>query len=241
MKTLRVGALLTAVTLSVASLQAQTADEIVSKHIEAIGGKTAIAGVKSVYMESSFEVMGNTAPSTTYIVTGKGYRNDVDFNGTKIIQCVNDKGGWGVNPMAGQSTPTAMPAEQVKAGQAQLQVGGPLFDYATKGYKITLIGKDTAGGTVQYKIKLSGIEGADYTYYIDGKTYYITKALNKTSIGGADQEVEIDFSNYKKLDNGYVMAFGQAIVLPQMTINITHNKIELNKPVDLTLFDMPKS
>jgi hypothetical protein len=88
---------------------------------------------------------------------------------------------------------------------------------------------------------LSGIEGADYTYYIDGKTYYITKALNKTSIGGAEQEVEIDFSNYKKLDNGYVMAFGQAIVLPQMTINITHNKIELNKPVDLTLFDMPKS
>ena len=42
--------------------QAQTVDEILSKHIDAIGGKEKISQVKSIYTEISMEVMGNSAP-----------------------------------------------------------------------------------------------------------------------------------------------------------------------------------
>src|SRR3954463_12009317 len=71
-----------------------TADQIVAKHIEAIGGKAAISQVKSLTIESSTSVMGNDAPTVTTVVDGVGYKNETDFNGTKIVQCYNDKGGW---------------------------------------------------------------------------------------------------------------------------------------------------
>jgi len=132
--------------------------------------------------------MGNEAPSTTYILNGKGYKSELDFNGTKIIQVVTDHGGWAINPMAGQTTATAIPDDQLKNYKLQLSVGGPLMDYAAKGFKVELIGKDTAGGASSYKLKVSTKDGIEIVYYIDTKTYYINKAVNKVSMGGQDIE-----------------------------------------------------
>src|SRR5258707_10533506 len=114
MKTLIKGALLLSATLAIVTTQAQSVDEIISKHLDALGGKKVINGIKSVYVESTVDIRGNEAPSITYILNGKGYKNELDFNGTKIVQCVTEKGGWAINPMAAQSTATAIPDEQLK-------------------------------------------------------------------------------------------------------------------------------
>ena len=103
--------------LAFTTLRAQTADDIISKYVTAVGGKDAITGVKSLIIESSVSVMGNDIPSTTTIVVGKGYKNESDFQGTKMVQCFSDKGGWMLNPMAGAATPTALTDEQAKAGK----------------------------------------------------------------------------------------------------------------------------
>ena len=159
MKTLIKGALLLSATLGIVTTQAQSVDDIVSKHIEALGGKTVLNSIKSIYVESTVEFMGNEAPSITYILNGKGYKNELDFSGTKIVQCVTDKGGWAINPMAGATTAQPIPADQLKNYQLQLHVGGPLMDYAAKGYKAELIGKDSAS----YKIRLTTPDGIDMT------------------------------------------------------------------------------
>ena len=228
MKTLIKGALLASAVLSiVGTTQAQTADEVIGKHIQALGGKTVINSVKSMYIESTVEVMGTEAPSTTYILSGKGYKNELDFSGTKIVNCVTDKGGWTINPMAGATTPQALPAEQLKSSQLQLSIGGPLMDYATKGYKAELISKDSSA----YKIKLTTKEGLEVTYFIDKQTYLIDKVVNKNSMGGQDVETTISFTDYKKTDAGYMMPYSQQIITPQVTLNITNKKVEVNKTI----------
>ncbi|MDO6433069.1 hypothetical protein Q4E93_20845 [Flavitalea sp. BT771] len=237
MKTLMKGAILVFATLGIVTTQAQSVDEIIGKHIQALGGKTVLNAIKSVYVESTVEIMGNEAPSITYILNGKGYKNELDFNGTKIIQCVTEKGGWAINPMAGSTTAQAIPADQLKNYQLQLNVGGPLMDYATKGYKAELIGKDSAA----YKIRLTTTDGINIVYFVDQKTYLIDKAVNKVSMGGQDIETTAVFSDYKKTDAGYVVAYSQQVILPQVTLNIINKKVELNKEVDPAIFEMPKN
>ena len=128
--------------LFASALQAQTVDEIISKHIEAIGGKEKLSQVKSIYSEISMEVMGNQSPVTEYILEGKGFKSEAEFNGSKIISCFTDKGGWAINPMAGATDAQAMPDELYKAGRSQIYVGGALLDYASKGNTVELVGKE---------------------------------------------------------------------------------------------------
>ena len=110
MKTLIKGALVASMALGIGTIKAQSVDDIVSKHLDALGGKNVINSVKSVYVESSVDFMGKEAPSITYILNGKAYRNELDFSGSKIIQCVTTTGGWAINPLMGQQHPQIYPA-----------------------------------------------------------------------------------------------------------------------------------
>jgi hypothetical protein len=237
MKTLIKTALFMFAILGTATVKAQSVDDIINKHLDALGGKNVINSVKTVYIESSVDVMGSEAPSITYILNGKGYRNDLDFNGSKIIQCVTDKGGWGINPLMGQTTPADIPGDQLKSSQMNLNLGGPLMDYATKGFKVTFEGKDSA----DYKLKLASNDGIEIVYYINNKTYLIDKAVNRFSVNGQELETTAVFSDYKKTDAGLVLPYSQQVILPQITLNISNKKIEVNKDMDPAIFEKPKS
>jgi hypothetical protein len=238
MKTLSTALFAAVFSLGAISSRAQTADEIVNKYIQALGGRDAIAGVKTIYEEGNLSVMGQDAPSTTYIVSGKGFKSSVDFNGQQIVQVVTDKGGWAINPMTGQTSATAIPEEQLKASRYQLDIGGPLMDYKAKGSKIELIGKDTAGGAPAYKLKLTTKDSVSLSLFIDVSTSYLTRMITRPP--GQDNDVIINFSDYKKVDGGFMMPWSQEIVLPQLTLAMTSKKVEINKTIDPTIFDMPK-
>src|ERR1700733_277231 len=225
MKTLRKGSFVLLFGLfSIVSVRAQTADEVVSKYVDAIGGKTVLNGIKSMYVESLVEVSGMELSAVTYVLFGKGFKNESDFNGTKIVQVITDTSGWSINPPMGQTNAVAMTPEQVKTSQPQLQIGGALYNYAAKGYKIELIGKDTAMGG-EYKIKLNGATALlETTYYINAKTYLIDKEVAKVSAQGQEIEVTSIFSDYKKTDAGLVVALTRQLTLPQYTLNFTNKK-----------------
>lgn len=214
-----------------------TADEIVGKYIDAIGGKAAIGQVKSISAETSMQVMGNEAPGTIVIVDGVGYRSDTDFNGTKITQSYNDKGGWQVNPMAGAADPTPLSDDEYKMAKDQIYIGGPLNDYATKGNKIALVSSDADA----YKIKLTTKDNVDTTYLIDAKTYLIKSTVRKGQMQGQDVDITTNYSDYRKTDVGYLMPYTMDLDFGgQFQLSIAIKKVDLNKTIDPAIFAMPK-
>ena len=240
MKYLKSGLLLLTTFLSLL-VYAQTADEIISKHIDALGGKDKLSGIKSIQIESVMSVMGNEAPMTTTILNGKGYKNEVDFNGNKIIQVVTDKGGWSVNPMMGSSEPQAMPEEQLKGSKSEIFIGGPLVDYAAKGNTVELKGKEKVGSADAYKVVVTSADKAISTYYIDPTTYYIVKAVRNVNVNGQEGEISTVFSDYRKTDYGFAMPYAMETTLPQgFTMSSSVKRVDINKDVDEKVFEMPK-
>ena len=227
--------LLALAAITSSSLYAQSVDEIISKHVEAIGGKEKLSQVKSLYTEISVDVMGNSAPQKEYLVEGKGYKSELDFNGTSIVQCVNDKGGWMVNPMAGGADAQAIPDAAYKSGKPQIFLGGALVNYAAKGYKAELMGKD--GGS--FKIKVSG-DGNETFYFIDPTSYYLTKSIVKGEVMGQAVEITTTYSDHKKTDFGIVLPYAKNIDMGMFQMSLKTEKVEVNKAIDPKIFAMPK-
>ena len=101
-----------------------------------------------------------------YLLAGKGFKSETDFNGSKIINCLNEKGGWTVNPMMGATDPQPMPDALYKSNKDGIYFGGALVDYAAKGYKAELADKEGN----DFKIKVSD-DGSEAFYFIDPVTY----------------------------------------------------------------------
>ena len=221
--------------LIAATIQAQTVDEIINKHIEAIGGKEILKQVKTLYIENAVDIMGNEAPFTEYFLDGKGYKSETEFSGAKIINCVTDNGGWSINPMMGSADAQPMPESLYQYSKPQIYIGGALVDYAAKGFKAELIGKENGN----YKIKMSDNKTETF-YYIDENSYYLSKSNVKSEMMGQPVDVITTFSGYKKTDIGLVMAFEKNVDMGMFQLNSKVSKVEVNKVIDPKIFEMPK-
>jgi outer membrane lipoprotein-sorting protein len=239
MKNLKLGLIAIAALFSATAIHAQTADEIVAKYVDAIGGKEKLKAINSVRMENTLNIMGNEAPNTTTILNGKGYRNESEFNGAKIIQVITDKGGWMVNPMAGATDPQALPDDQVKAGKSQIFVV-PLLDYSTKGAKAELLGQEKVGTVNAYKVKITDADNVPTTYYFDPTTYYLLQITRSSEMMGQQMDVTATYSDYKKTDYGWVVPQNFEINMGgQFSMTLKLKNVEVNKDVDPKIFDMP--
>lgn len=236
MKPFKVLGLIAAILFSSISLMAQTADEIIAKHIQALGGKDVLSKINSMYMESTISVMGNEAPAITYYVNGKGFRNEIDFNGQQIIQVVTDKGGWAINPMMGNISAEPMPEEQYKNAKMSLFIGGPLFNYAERGNSVELVGKEGEN----HKLKLSSADKADVFFLIDPSTFMINKMITTSEMQGQSIEVATSFSDYRKVGDGFMVAHKTSTDLGQFVLDNLVSKVEINKDIDMAVFEMPK-
>lgn len=240
MKLVKRFALLLVVILSAVAVQAQTADDIIAKYIAAIGGKEKLSGINAVRMESTMQIMGSDAPSTTVLVNGKGIRNETEFNGQKMVQVFTDKSGWMINPMMGGTDPQALTEEQYKAVKDQIYVV-PLLDLAARGAKAELQGQEKVGAVNAYKVKVTNQDGSATTYYFDPATYYIVQTVRSGDMMGQQMDITTTYSDYKKTDYGWVVPQAAEINMGgQFSLTSKVNKVEVNPQVDPAVFEMKK-
>jgi hypothetical protein len=225
--------------LILTTVKAQTADEIIAKHIDAIGGKELITQVKSVYIESGTQVMGMDAPTKTSIIVGKGYRNESDFNGQIIMQVVTDNSAWMINPYAGASEATAMSDDDFHSSVDAIYAPDPLVNYAANGATVELQGQEKVGDVNAYKIKYTNKYGSDMIFYIDPATNYIIQTVKKGTAMGQEVTVTTTYSNYQKTDFGIFMPYTINLDMQQFALDITTKKVEINGAIDESIFAMP--
>ncbi len=218
------------------SLLAQTADEIIAKHIDSTGGADAWKKVNSVVTEGTVQVQGSEVTVVQTILHGKGVRQDISVMGMNGFTTLTPTAGWIYMPFQGQQAPEPRTAEDVAESQDELDAQGSLVDYAAKGHTVEYIGTDDVEGTECFKIKLNKKGGTSETIFIDTKTYFLIRDVSIRKADGQQIEVTSTYSNFEKLPEGIVVA--KSITLPFGELVIS--KYSINAPVEESIFSNSK-
>lgn len=226
--------------LSASYVSAQTADEVISKYIQAVGGKEKLSAITSLYTEGKMEIMGMEGAIKTTILNGKGCKQDIEIMGATITSCYTDKGGWSINPMAGGTSAEVMPDAQYNSGKEQIVIGAPFLGYAEKGYKVELLGKDAVDGADAFKIQMISPDNITAVYFFDAATSLLVKSILTAEMQGQMTENETIYSDYRETDSG-LQPFKMVLNMAggQFTMTATMTKFEVNQPVDEAIFTKP--
>jgi hypothetical protein len=216
---------------------AQTADEIISKHITAIGGAENWKKVNSMVTSGSMSMQGTEIAMTRSVAHKIGFRNEISVMGMKGYQIITPTEGWNFMPFGGQTAPEAMTADDVKESQNELDAQPTLLDYSAKGHKVEYIGKEEVDGTECHKLKLTYNSGKNDIMFFDPSTFYLIKLITTSKANGQESEVAITYSNFEKLPEGIVVAKSLSLPLgPGMNADFTVSKVEVNTTIDPSAF-----
>lgn len=215
---------------------AQNLEEIVKKHIEAIGGEANWRKVKSMRSEATMKANGAEIKFTMTQIDKKAMRQDISAMGMNGYSFMTNTEGWSFMPFQGQAKPEAMTADDIKNGQDDLYILDEFITYKELGKKLELIGKDDVDGTECFKLKMTDKNNQETTYYIDPSNYYVIKQTTKVKADGKEMENSSTYGNYKKLDEGIVLAMSIGGGWGDMEIV----KVEVNPKIDESIFKLPK-
>jgi hypothetical protein len=217
---------------SIASVSAQTADEVINKYVTAIGGAEKWSKITSLKVEGQIEVQGLAIPFTMQAVHMKGMRVDAEFQGNKIIDITTPTKGWSQNPLMGKSSLEAITADELKTKLDELDVQDEFVNYKEKGSTVEFLGKEEEEGTSYNKIKLTTKNGNEKTYYFDLVTNLIYKEETTVKQQGQEIKQSVKYLDYKTLENGIKMAFKTDLGMMMMVTN----KVTINPTIDETIF-----
>jgi hypothetical protein len=215
------------------SVSAQTADEIIAKNIEAMGGAAKIATLTSLKKTGTMSMQGMDLPMVFTTAHMKGTRMDIEVMGTSNYQIITPEKGYMFFPVQQMTEAKEMEADAVAAAQNQLDVQGSLFNYKEKGTTVEYIGTEKVDGADAYKLKATRKSGKTVLYFIDTKTNRVVKSTSKEKGPEGDEiDSEIGYSDYKQNADGFWFAYSSTSARGP----ITFEKIETNIKVDESIF-----
>ncbi|MBK9731935.1 MAG: hypothetical protein IPO83_11730 [Chitinophagaceae bacterium] len=234
--------LLTAVLLSaVFFASAQNADEIIGQYVKAAGGREKIKAINTMKMTGTVDVGGGIQiPFTNYFARPDRMKIEATFQGMTQQIVVDGNTGWQINPFMGSKDPEPMNGDELKIMKQQADFEGHLIDFKEKGYTAEFLGQEDFEGTPVNKISLTGKDGEQTTYFIDAASNLLLKESQTIKMADTELQSETIYGDYKE-EGGMMMAHSIESKTPgqEGSQKITVNTVEVNVPVDVTMFVMP--
>ncbi|MFQ5640191.1 MAG: hypothetical protein ACE5IR_19600 [bacterium] len=230
----------------------QTVDEIIQKHIEALGGAEKIQAIKTLKMTGT-STRGNRfeVKFVRYWKYPNLVRNESEIRGQIMVQAYDGESAWGIIPFRGDGKPQALQGRRAQNFIRQGDFSGPLVHVQEKGLQVEFKGIEEFEGTEVFKLKISGTDGRTFFTYLDTQYYMeIKRVVKKPGPDGNEMEITTLFSDYKPV-NGVMIAHALETLRGGFSgrrgrggrgggKNVTTiEKIEVNQEIDDGIFKMP--
>jgi hypothetical protein len=223
--------------------QAQTADELVSKNLEAKGGIEKIKAIKSVRVTGKLSGGGGfTATTTQENQRPNLLRETISLQGMTAITAFDGKTGWQIQPFGGHKDPEFLGEDDLRDLLLDADFDGPLVNYKEKGNTVEYLGHDVVDGDDALRLKVTLKNGDIIYYFLDPDTFLEIRKEVQEFIRGSVRESVVEMGSYKPV-NGvmYPFSVSQGSKANPAQQTTTTEKIEVNVPIEGGDFAVPAS
>jgi hypothetical protein len=217
-------------------------DELVARNVAARGGRDRLKSVRTIRMSGRLSpgAAGVEAPIRLEMKRPDWIRMEITFQGMTAVQAYDGKAGWQIAPFRGQSRPERMSPEETEQALEQADIDGPLVDYKDKGHSLELVGRDKAGETEAWRLKLTLKNGTVRDVYLDAGSFLEILTVSKRTIRGVAVEAESRLEDYREVEGimfPHLIRSG-ARGRPERQ-SLTVETIEINPVLEDSRFRMP--
>lgn len=220
--------------------QAQTVDEIVAKNLESRGGIEKWKSIQSMKVTGTIDSGGRTINLIAWSKRPNLSRQEMSFQGQKMVQAFDGTHVWVLSPGAGEDKAQEVKGPQADLARAQAEFDSVLLDYKEKGHKVDLVGKETDEGHDVYHLRVTRKGGEVQHYYLDaesGMERKITSSLKGPN--GETATATIEFGDFRDVDGLKVPFTIKNILDGRLISQVSVSKVEFNAPIDDSLFQLP--
>lgn len=227
--------------LVASAAHAQTLDEVLKKHFDALGGVEKLKTVQSRKATGTMAMgQGMEAPFTLEQKRPSKQRIEFNVQGMVGVQAFDGEKSWTLFPFMGQKNAEYASEEDSKNMRDDSDFDGPLMDYKTKGHTVELVGKEPVEGAEAYKLKVTLKSGNVQYVFLDAETFLLVKQEAKVKRRGTEIDGETYFSDYKEV-GGFMEphVVEQGAKGMEQRQKMTFSKIEHNVALDDNRFTLP--
>jgi hypothetical protein len=170
-------------------------------------------------------------------------RVEIEFQGKTSIQVYDGKQGWMKRPFLNRDDWEPFSAEQTRSQVGSWDLDGPLLDYAAKGTKVELEGREVVEGHDAYRLKSTKKDGTVRHVWIDAQSFLDVKVEGiPRRMDGKMRTVWVYQRDFRSVD-GLKMPFllETAVDGYRDTHKMVIEKVGLNPVLADSLFVPPKS
>ena len=136
------------------TLWSQTADGIVGKYLESIGGAEKWKALKTAKLTGTVPTPQGDFTFEMFRKAPNKFIISLDVMGQKFVpQAYDGEVAWTLNPFMGDPTPQKLPEDQVKSVKQEADFEDPFIDYAQKGNEVSYEGTADVDGVKCYQVK----------------------------------------------------------------------------------------
>ena len=198
--------------VSASAQSTPTADEIIARYTQRVGGAERLRAVQSVRLHGKYYGGGGFEAEITYENRRPNkVREEFTFGGLTGVTAFDGKSGWKIEPWGGKKDPEPLGEDETKGIIEDAEFLDPLLDYKARGNTVSLVGTDQLEGTDVYKLMLTLASNGDVrTYYLDAESGVPIKYEVKRTVRGAERWFEVELGDYKEVQ-GVLFPFSRAI------------------------------
>ncbi|HPI19961.1 MAG TPA: hypothetical protein PKY56_06270 [Candidatus Kapabacteria bacterium] len=217
----------------------QTADMIIGKAINAVGGEKSFKSINSIEYVMVLTGMGMEMPMKYYKKGDDKIRLEISYMGQDMISVLNGKSAW--TKTAGNVIEVPEAALNEFKGQLESQVEAfdmPFINYKEKNITFELIGEEPVNGIDAYKIEATSADG-NSTLYIDKATNFLIKATSVQNINGQNIDADVFMSDYKPVGSLKMPHKIEVKSNGEDLVKIVLNTLKINEKIDDSMFQKP--